>query len=79
MGVIIKILCRVQGYCSNKLIPYETERFDPVVSCFCCSVAETSREADSSPFYLTKDTFGSIQISIFFVSEIVAYSSTCSL
>ena len=61
------------------LIPCEAERADPVVGCFCCGVAETVRETDSSPLYFTKDIFDGIPISMVFISKIVACSMTRSL
>jgi hypothetical protein len=56
--------------CSDKLIPREGERSQPLVSNFCFGVAETVWETDSSAFYLTKDTFDGVPISMSFVSEI---------
>jgi len=39
-------------------------------------VTETVRESGSSAFYLTKDTFDAVAISVAFVSEIEAVSAT---
>ena len=54
--------------CSEKLIP--CEGFEPLVGSFCTSVAETVRERSSSSFYLSKDTFDAVGISVAFVAEI---------
>jgi len=42
-------------------------------------VAKTVRETDGSAFYLSKDTFDSIPISMFLVSEIEAVALTRTL
>jgi hypothetical protein len=58
------------------LIPCEAEGSKPVVGGICFGVAETVCETGSSSIYFSKDTFDAIPISMTFISEIEAVTST---
>ena len=45
---------------------------EPLVCSFCTGIAEIVKESGSSAFYLSKDTFDAVSISVVFVAEIEA-------
>jgi len=66
----------VKRSCSDKLVSCERERFEPLIASCCSGVAEAVRERGCSSFYLMKDTFYAVPVTVSFVPELEAVTLT---